>query len=28
MEMNKVVDIPIRFATDNTRVLGKITRAA
>lgn len=28
MEMKKVVDIPIRFSTDNTRVLGKITRAA
>jgi len=28
MEMNKVVEIPIRFTTDSTRVLGKITRAA
>lgn len=28
MEMNKVVNIPIRFATGNTKVLGKITRAA
>jgi len=28
MEMNKVVNIPIRFATGNTKILGKITRAA
>jgi hypothetical protein len=26
--MNKVVNIPIRFATGNTKILGKITRAA